>query len=156
MERVLQEDEEWSRAAVRIFGDDLQPEEIETALGLKATRSHIKGQPRSPRYKGVWHETYWCLDSPLADERNMTDHLNWLLDSLEPRGDVIKALSGKYRIDFFCGFSSGNGQGGFTLDRLTLRRIADLGVQLVLDLYPTCIDVEEETREAERPDGRVK
>jgi hypothetical protein len=35
-----------------------------------------------------------------------------------------------------CGFSSGNGQGGFTLDAKTLQRIADLGVSLSVDLYP--------------------
>jgi hypothetical protein len=39
----------------------------------------------------------------------------------------------------FCGFSSGNGQGGFTLDSDTLTRIAKLGIPLIVDLYPPAI-----------------
>jgi len=66
----------------------------------------------------------------------MVDHLKWLLDSLEPKRDVIRELSRKYRIDFFCGFASMNQQGGFTLDSVTLARLAELGVPLELDLYP--------------------
>jgi len=58
----------WSRASVRIFGETLQPEEIEAKLGLKATRTHLKGQPRSRRYKGVWPHSLWLLEIPTSDD----------------------------------------------------------------------------------------
>ena len=132
----------WSRASVRIFGETLQPEEIEAKLGLKATRTHVKGQPRSRRYNVPWRHSLWSLESPLSDDHDMADHLKWLLDRLEPRLDVIMALSAEYRVDLFCGFSSGSGQGGFTLDSTTLARIAKLGVPLVVDLYPPGVDEE--------------
>lgn len=72
----------------------------------------------------------------------MADHVRWLLDSLEGRLDALKALSEKYRVDLFCGFSSG-GQGGFVLDSSTLARLGRLGVPLVLDLYPPSMDIDE-------------
>jgi hypothetical protein len=60
----------------------------------------------------------------------------WILDRLEPRLDALRTLSAKYRVDLFGGFSSGSGQGGFTLDSTTLARIAKLGVPLIVHLYP--------------------
>lgn len=90
MKKTLEEDEKWSRATIRIMGKDLRPEEIESALGLKATRAHLRGEVRSLKHKAVWRESLWSLQSPLASEVNLADHLKWLLDLLEPKRDVIK------------------------------------------------------------------
>jgi hypothetical protein len=125
----------WSRASLRIFGDALKPEEIGSALGLKATHVHLKGELLSPKHTTVRRESGWLLESPLSKRSDMVDHLKWLLDSLGPKRDVIRELSRKYRIDLFCGFASVNGQGGFTLDSVTLARLGELGVPLALDLY---------------------
>jgi len=139
----VDDNRQWSRASLRIFGETLQPEEIGTALGLVATRSHLKGERRSSRHKAVWRGSAWLLQSPLADESDMVDHLKWLIDVLEPKLDVIAELSNKYKIDFFCGFSSGNGQGGFRLDSLTLQRIAGFGIAFHLDLYPPPMETDD-------------
>jgi hypothetical protein len=69
----------------------------------------------------------------------LAEHLRWLLDAVEPKADVLRSLSAKYQVLLFCGFSSGNGQGGFTLDSHTLTQIAKLGVPLIVDLYPPAI-----------------
>ncbi len=66
----------------------------------------------------------------------MQNHLEALLQHLEPRRAALEQLRGQARICLFCGFSSGNGQGGFTLTPEVLRRISALGLELVLDLYP--------------------
>jgi hypothetical protein len=71
-ERVLLENEKWSQASLRIGGETLQPADIEAALGLRATRTHLKGQPRSERVpvrKAVWQDSMWLLSSPLGEER---------------------------------------------------------------------------------------
>jgi hypothetical protein len=132
----MDDEGKWSKAGLRIFGETLQPEEIGLALGLKATHTYLKGELMSPGHTSVRQESGWLLDSPVSKRSDMVDHLKWLLDSLEPKRDVIRELSRKYRIDFFCGFASMNQQGGFTLDSVTLARLAELGVPLELDLYP--------------------
>jgi hypothetical protein len=126
----------WSRASLRIFGESLDPDESGSALGLTASRTHLKGELLSPAQKTLRRESGWLLQSPLSKRGNLVEHLTWLLDAIEPKRDVVRQLSSKYRIDLFCGFASVNGQGGFTLDILTLTRLAELGVPLVLDLYP--------------------
>jgi hypothetical protein len=140
---AAKEDRVWSKVGLRIMGETLRPEEVESALGLKASRSHLRGQRGSARQKNPWRESLWSLHSPLGDDRDIADHLTWLLDLLEPKLNTIRKLSEKYRIDIFCGFSSGSGQGGFTLDAKTLARLASLAVPLVLDLYPPSVENDE-------------
>jgi len=50
--------------------------------------------------------------------------------------DLINSIAEESKIMLLCGFSSENGQGGFTLDAKMLQRIARLGVPLSIDLYP--------------------
>ena len=59
-----------------------------------------------------------------------------MLDLLEPKQGVLNQLSQEYTIDFFCGFSSENGQGGSCLDTALVTRLSRLGIPLVFDLYP--------------------
>lgn len=132
----MDDNRKWSLAGLRIFGETLRPEGIGPMLGLTATRTHLKGELLSAKHKTVRRKSSWHLDSPLPDDSDMVDHLKWLLDSLEPKRDVIRELSREYDVDLFCGFSSGSGQGGFALDSVTLARLSELGVPLLLDLYP--------------------
>jgi hypothetical protein len=126
----------WSRASLRILGEDLQPGEIEVLLDLKATRTHSRAESRTREDTAIWLDSLWLLESPLPQDCDLPEHLDWLLDALEPKLYVLSSLSRKYRVDLFCGFSSSSGQGGFTLDNARLSRIARLGVPMVLDLYP--------------------
>jgi uncharacterized protein DUF4279 len=126
----------WSRATIRVISSTLDPQEIGEQLQLQSTRSHCKGDLRRPGRSEKWLSSLWSLDSPLDDQRTMTDHLTYLLDLLEPRKELVKELSQNARVELFCGFSSDNGQGGFELDTCTLCRLAAVAVPLALDLYP--------------------
>ena len=125
----------WSRASFRIFGETLVPEELGSVLSIPASQTHMKGQRHSAG-RGVWRESAWILSSPLDKSENLAEHLKWLLDRLEPKADAVRALCTKYRVDIFCGFSSGSGQGGFTLDPAMLARLANLRIPVEFDLYP--------------------
>lgn len=78
----------------------------------------------------------WVLQSSLPQDRGMEEHLAVLLEFAESRADALRALLPDCRMDIFCGFSSGSGQGGFSLSPQLLRRLADLPLTLGLDLYP--------------------
>jgi len=82
----------------------------------------------------------WNIKSPLPREVNLANHLEWLLDLLEPKLELLKKLANEYRVDFFCGFISENGQGGFTLDSSSLNRLAKFGFPVHLDFYPPATD----------------
>lgn len=137
-------DKKWWRASFSVFSISLTHQEISERLGLQPTRTHAKGQPRGFRQKDgsispsiVWKDSAWHLTSPLGRDRNLSEHIKWLLDAIEPRAEAIKALRADCSlIRLFCGFASHNGQGGFTLDAGTLGRISRLELNLDIDLYP--------------------
>ena len=127
----------WSKASFRILGDTLEPDEVSGILGLQPTRSGRRGERMSPSSsKTLLRKSVWILQTPLSDQAPLQDHLEWLLDTLEPKRDAIGEFTKQYETDFFCGFSSENGQGGCTFESSLLARLANLGVPLVLDLYP--------------------
>jgi hypothetical protein len=132
----LDEDQKWYRASFRIVGDLLQPEEISEILGLQATRSARKGEDSGTLLGKPSRISFWMMECPPDFRQPMEDQLKWLLERLEPKADSITALADRFSVEFFCGFSSGNGQGGFELNCTLLARLANLRAFLVLDLYP--------------------
>jgi hypothetical protein len=137
MEDELKNDSRWSKAAFCIYGETLEPGEISRELGLQATNSGLKGERPSkyPRARPL-RTSIWILNSPLDEHLPLQDHLKWLLGTLEPKIDVVRAIARQYDAKSFCGYSSEHGQGGCTFDAALLDRIANLRVPLVLDLYP--------------------
>jgi len=131
---IAEENCKWSAASFRICGEILNLEEIEKTLGIKATLSHLKGQ--GSRSNVVYRESLWSLKSLLNRSESLDKHLAWLLDRLESKVEEVRSLSRLHRLDFFCGFGSVNGQGGFILDSVILARLAKFGISLGIDLYP--------------------
>jgi hypothetical protein len=131
-----QQDAKWVKASFRIFGDSLQPSEITALLEVEPTKSGRKGEPAFSPLRQPLRSSVWILDSPLADHLPLQDHFRWLLDALEPKQEQLAEITKRYEADFFCGFSSANGQGACILDPELLSRLAMLGVEVVLDLYP--------------------
>jgi hypothetical protein len=140
--QILEEDEKWSRASLCIYSETLTHDEIGATLGIEATRTHSKGQPRGKvgSKTFVYRDWAWFLSTPMGGHPNLAEHLKWVLDIIEPRLDALRMLLATCKVVLYCAFSSGNGQGGFTLDSVMLQRIARLGVPLVLDLYPPSVD----------------
>jgi hypothetical protein len=82
-------------------------------------------------------------NSPLTDQSDIADHIRYFLDLLEPKVHALEVLTANCKIDLFCGYSSGNGQGGFVLDPHTLSRLAALKIPVVFDLYPPSVAAED-------------
>lgn len=121
---------------LRIVSSTIDPIEIGKQLGLEPTKTHLKGSLRSARHKAVWPSSLWLLNSPLSEQSDMTDHIRYFVDLLEPRARVLDDLARDCKVDLFCGYSSENGQGGFVLDPSILSRLASLRLQLFSTFIP--------------------
>ena len=133
----MTEDEKWSSAAFCAHSDALSPEQMEVIIGLSPSRSHRIGDPRSKRTKSGAHDRhYYSIQSTISDSASLDAHIEEILSILEPRVDRVKRLGSEASLCIFCGFSSGNGQGGFSLTPELLARLSRLGLEVVLDLYP--------------------
>lgn len=139
--------EAWNTASFRIAGDMLHPDQVTAILALEPTRSGVKGERHSLGRGSVSRTSFWLLKCPLSDNLPLTEHLKWLLDIVEPKFDSINSIAEGSTIMFLCGFSPGDGQGGFTLDVKTLQRITRFGAALSINLYSP------ESAESEVTDG---
>ena len=75
-DEMLEEDEKWADAALRIFSETRGIDEIEAMMGVAATRSYRKGQPIGSRIPGVLRcVPAWILNSPLDDHQALASHL---------------------------------------------------------------------------------
>jgi hypothetical protein len=136
---MLNDDQKWYKVSLRFFGEGLDVSSVAAKIGLKPDvvgrlGEHIRGNPRYALYEtNLWVHRYTDDDAlPFCDQ------LTELVTRLEQRSKSIRALTSAPGVggELFLGFSSGNGQGGFTLPVELLARIAALGLDLSLDLYP--------------------
>ena len=132
----MDEDQKWARAAFCAFSDTLAPSDIEKLIGLTPTRTYKIGDPVSSRSSTTRKGHYYSIQSCCSEYEEMEKHIEEIVSLLEPKKDAIHLLSSKAKVRLFCGFSSGNGQGGFVLAPKLLTRLSELGLELVLDLYP--------------------
>src|SRR3954465_13060904 len=122
-EASLSDDDKWSRATFRVWSDALAPEAIAGVLGLEPAELHRKGEAVSKRTTAVRKEHCVRIKSSLPTSEPLQRHLEALCDLIEPVAPKLAAIIDQCECDIFCGFSSGNGQGGFTLSPEWLSRL---------------------------------
>ncbi len=83
----------------------------------------------------------WLLESPLSEEAELDQHIEWIVDVMQAKAAELQSLRATgFEIDVFCMFSSQSGQGSAELSARLLGRLAVTGVDLIIDLYPPCAD----------------
>jgi hypothetical protein len=115
---------EWVRGSFRIVSSELSPTAIDEIVGLEPTS--VVERPDGG--------SVWVLDSGLPPSRPVEDHVEALLRLVRPRGDELRKVRGTCEI--FIGFAAEDGQGGMSFLAPVLDELAQLGIDLVLDLYP--------------------
>ena len=145
---MLSDDEKWYSVSLHLYGDDLPVEKIETLLGLQADLIAKKGELSSnSRYLNTFN--LWASKSLTDDNVEFEEQITNLLDLLEPKMSELKNLLTLPTVEgeLYLGFSAGNGQGGTTFSPSLLKRIADCGLTLQIELYPADNTVKSITKE---------
>jgi hypothetical protein len=82
----------------RMMGDDLDPLEITSFLGIEPDIAHKKGEPRigkSKKGKIIQYAPFdsgmWSIESkPLKDDdATLQEHIENILDRIEPKRDLL-------------------------------------------------------------------
>lgn len=132
----LSEDQKWYRVSLRLMGDGLPIEEVETRLGISPSHFGRKGEPL--RLGGRYESNVWVFSNESESNVPFDIQIENLLTILEPKKDVLKEILTWPEVEgeLFLGFGSMNGQGGAYFSSGLLYRIAALGLSMDLDLYP--------------------
>jgi len=110
-------------ACLRIIGDDLIPADISAKLGCEPTREMIKGMPFSWNANGkprIAKSGMWRLEATERELGDLDSQVSEILDLLTSDLNVWQSLSGKFRMDIFCGvFMEASMEGiGLTADTM--------------------------------------
>jgi hypothetical protein len=141
-------------AAFRIIHPALDPDAISQQLGLRSSWAWRKGQPRG-RHNIPSRSGIWGLDTAgVLTSRDLRRHLDWLLDQLEPKAEVLQELRGQgYAMDVFCLWCRLGGTGGPMRSPRNMTRLAALNVTIGFEFW--AVDEDEDDRATEQPASRT-
>ena len=137
-----------------ICGFSCKPEDISRLLGIQPDEAHAKGEPRGTG-KAVCRESLWVLRSRVSPNLEIENHINDIMERLEPVHEKVCSLPGKYYCYLSCGVDIYDGPGGpaVEFDAKTLRILGTIGASLDVDVY--CLgDESGENKNAEGVKGK--
>jgi len=127
-----------TRASLRIFGDDLDPDEISAQLGASPTSSAKKGQDRVNRdgvKRGIHRTGRWLLEAVPRQPEDLDSQIAELLSPLTADIAVWRRLVAQFKVDIFCGLFMEESDEGLDLRPETLEMIGSRGLSLGLCIY---------------------
>jgi ribosomal protein L19 len=125
-----------SAVSLRVFGDDLEPDEITTVLGSSPSTSYRKGDLISPgRSDAIRKYGMWILKAPDSEPDDFKTQVDQLLSTVTQDFAVWRSLGQRYQVDLFCGFFMDTRNQGFTLAVQTMRALLERGVEPGFDVY---------------------
>jgi hypothetical protein len=125
------------QAAFRIVGRDVVPEEVTSTLGIDPSSSYAKGSPVPQHPNRLYPYGYWGIDSRVALDKPLEEHLWRLVRQLQgKRAAIASVLKQGFDVGFYCGiYSSDDWDGAIKLSPEILSEIATLGVPLDCRIY---------------------
>ncbi|WP_313317254.1 DUF4279 domain-containing protein [Stenotrophomonas sp.] len=126
-----------SVATLRLFGDDLAPDEISALLGAGPTVSYRKGQELVGSKTGVVRIAKtgsWRLSATRREPEDLEAQIFEILEQLTQDLNVWESLA-RFQPDLFCGLFMGSSNDGLPLSAKALLFLGQRGVALELDIY---------------------
>jgi hypothetical protein len=126
-----------SKASLRIFGDNLIPDEVSGLLGCAPTEAWTKGQVEHSRSgrEVVRKSGAWFLRAAEAEPENLNDQVAELLSQMTSDLDVWATVTREYDVDLFCGWFMEESNEGVSVSPHTLHLLGERGIELSLDIY---------------------
>lgn len=123
--------------SVRVFGDDLDPDEISCLLGAVPTTSRRKGEVRKTPKGGevIARKGSWSLKAKDRSPGDLSAQIVDVLSRLTNDLSVWVALRKRYDCDVFCGiFMEEDNEGEMITDK-AMAMMSERGLKLQLDIY---------------------
>ena len=127
-----------SAATLRIAGDDLIPPEVSSLLGCVPTTAQKKGEVLVGTTTGserIARIGMWRLQSTDRQPEDLEGQIEEILKRVTGDIGTWKALTGRFRVDLFCGLFMGSANEGLEISPSTLFALGQRGIRLALDVY---------------------
>jgi Domain of unknown function (DUF4279) len=114
-------------ARLRIFGDDLDFNQISRRIGIQPTLCHRKGEKQGPRSPEFKHDL-WSYSPPIAEDRPLEDHINALWEQIRPARDYLVSLKKIATVNVFLGYRSNIDHAGLEVPYTCLEMFTSLEI----------------------------
>ena len=127
-------------AILLIYPADIHPDEITKLLDQKPTLCLVFGDEFT-NVRGMMRKvkcSIWELSSnDFMESRDIRDHIDWLLDKIEPRSKELKELQENPDLTMciYCTWRAKRGYGGPVLWPSQMKRMSDLNLECSFDAY---------------------
>ena len=121
---------------LRIFSKTLTCTEISSILDWQPSEQFEKGTPIYKRNPERLREEYlWVYNLELEQRILFEEQLQVLVDMICQRKGKFRKILSECQIDMFCGYSTKNGQGGFTLEAKLMQKLVSLNIDFSINFY---------------------
>jgi hypothetical protein len=117
-----------------IYGETLQPKDVSLLLSLEPTSSFEVGYRRGPSSPPVAHGA-WLLELRGNSPLEVDDLATMLLARLPVEHRIWEKLHQLYKVQLRVALHMESWNRGFGLSHATLKRLADTGVDVSVDVY---------------------
>ena len=125
-------------ASLRVFGDDLEPEEVSRLLGCEPSAWERRGQRIIGGFTGnvrIATTGSWRLSAVKRVPGNLDAQIDELLSKVSQDLGVWKDIADRFRVDLFCGLFMDGPIEGISVSASSLASLGSRGIELVLDIY---------------------
>jgi uncharacterized protein with von Willebrand factor type A (vWA) domain len=125
-------------AALRIVGDELDPDEITRLLGKAPTTVQRRGHPmRKPsgQLGRIMPFSSWSLSADDSLSGDLDAQVDQILDRTAQDLAVWRGIASTWRMHLFCGLFLRDHNEGLSLSPTSLRALGDREILLDLDIY---------------------
>jgi hypothetical protein len=133
-----------SVVTLRIYGDDLIPQEITKMLGIPPTHSVIKGQETVGRKTGKVRAAksgMWRLCASDREPEDIDGQIREIFSKIPADAAVWQSITKKYRVNLFCGVFMSETNDGLSISPQSMAFLAERGIELWFDIYAPDKDI---------------
>lgn len=121
-----------TRAYLRIFGDDLDPDEITATLGTTPTYALRKGDKHRQQ---VVKSGRWVIDAKPSKPSDLDHQISELLAQMTDDLDRWKSVTSRHEAMFYCSVFMLETNEGAEIAPAILMALGARGISLGLDIY---------------------
>jgi len=129
---------EYSQVTLRIFGEDLIPDDVSNLLGAKPTKSIKKGDEEVGKTSGAMRIAKtgsWHLHAEKKEPEDLNAQIEEILSQLTNDLAIWEKLCQSYKVDMFCGLFMGDWNDGLSLSPKIMHALGQRKIALSLDIY---------------------
>jgi len=120
-----------------VRGKDFDPDTVSDLLELDPSTTTVAGEMLPPRRNNISTITTWSFNEKGEDEHwlSLEEGLRSMTALLLPRRKELAQLAAKYEVFIGCGVFKESFDGGPTFSPHLLHDLAELGIELSIDIY---------------------